>query len=231
MAKDKPAGERFRAVIFDLDGTLIDSLAGIRTAMNRVLQCRGLAGFTLEDYRYLVGDGLEEMISRAYERQGRKKPGEGLDRDDVAACVTDFRREYDLVWPEGSTPYPGVPETLRELDRRGIRKAVLSNKPQLFTEPIVRTIFAGFGFDVIRGAIPGVPLKPDPTAALAVAAEMGIGPAEVVFLGDTSVDMRTAVAAGMHPAGALWGFRDKAELTATGAAVVLARPLDLLGLF
>ncbi len=197
--------------------------------MNRALECRGLDRFTLDEYRYLVGDGIEEMVVRAYERQG-KKP-ESRDRDEVADCVGDFRREYAMVWPTGSNPYPGIPEVLLELDRRGIRKAVLSNKVQAFTEPIVRKIFPDIRFDVIRGALPGVPLKPDPTAALSVAAEMGISPAEIVFLGDTSIDMRTAVAAGMHPAGALWGFRDRAELTATGAAVILAGPLDLLKLF
>jgi len=214
----------YKAVIFDLDGTLLDTIEDIALAMNRVLEGRAFEPYSIEAYKALVGDGIEEMVRRAL------SPRPVAD-EEIAGIVQDYRREYDLCWRAHSQPYPGVPDLLRELARRGIKTAVLSNKSHPFTEAMTFELLAVHRFDIIRGAMPGVPLKPDPRPALMIAEEIGVPPSSVLFLGDTKVDMLTAVAAGMLPAGALWGFRTAAELEGNGAVVLLASPLDLLPYF
>ena len=214
----------YRAVIFDLDGTLLDTIDDIAGAMNRVLENRAYAPYSVEAYKGLVGDGIEEMVRRAVAPRD-------LGEEDIAGIVRDYRREYECCWRAHSRPYPGVPELLGELARRGVKTAVLSNKSHPFTEAMTRELLAPFRFDVIRGAISGVPLKPDPEPALMIAAEVGVMPAETVFLGDTKVDMKTAAAAGMLPVGALWGFRSAEELKANGAVALIASPVELLAYF
>jgi len=214
----------YRAVVFDLDGTLLDTIEDIALAMNRVLAARGWGSYSAETYKRLVGEGAEELVRRALASRQ-------LSEADVAGIIADYRREYEACWRLHSRPYPGVPALLKELGRRGVRTAVLSNKSQPFTEAMTVELLSPFRFDVIRGAAPGVPLKPDPGPALGVAREMGVPPGSVVFLGDTKIDMKTALAAGMLPVGALWGFRSADELGANGAAALIASPLDLLPYF
>jgi len=214
----------YRAAIFDLDGTLRDTIVDIAMAMNRALESRGFKTYGVEAYKQLVGDGIEEMIRRALASRT-------LDEEEIAGLVRDYRREYELSWRAHSRPYPGVPELLRELVRRNVKTAVLSNKSHPFTESMSRELLPAARFDIIRGAMPGGPLKPDPAQALLIAGELRVTPASVVFLGDTKVDMKTATAAGMLPVGALWGFRSAEELRSNGAAALLASPLDLLAYF
>ncbi len=216
-----PASRRFEAVIFDLDGTLLDTIEDIAAAMNRVLAPRGLGTYGVETYKTLVGDGVEELVRRAFRSQA-------LSDEDVAGIVRDYRREYEFAWRDHSRPYPEVPALLEALRARGVRTAVLSNKSHVFTEVMTRELLPGFRFDVVRGAFSGAPLKPDPAAALAIAAGLGVAPAACAFLGDTNVDMMTARAAGMFAAGALWGFRTARELTESGAEILLESPLGLL---
>ena len=161
----------------------------------------------------------------------RALPGLAFADGEIADYVAEYRREYDARWREHSRPYPGVAEMLRELERRGVRKAVLSNKSHPFTVAMTDVLLGGFRFDKVLGATAEVPLKPDPTAALEIAAAWSLEPARVVFMGDSDIDMRTAVAAGMPGAGALWGFRTEEELRANGAAILLDAPGDLLRLF
>lgn len=217
----------YQAVIFDLDGTLLDTIEDIAGATNRVLEARGLAPFSVEETKLLVGDGIEEMVRRTFALRGIGS----LSDADVAGVVTDYRREYQSCWRSHSRPYPGVPELLAEIGRRGVKTAVLSNKSDTFTTLMTAELLAGFRFDSVRGALPGVPLKPDPASALSIAGELGVEPAACIFLGDTSVDMNTARAAGMFPVGALWGFRAAEELRESGAAALIASPLDLLECF
>ena len=211
---------RFRAVLFDLDGTLCDTLEDIARAMNSVFGRRGYPPFSLAQVRLMVGEGMETLVRRAV------RP-EDADDATVAAIVREYREEYRGAWRAHSRPYPGVPGLLAALKTRGVRTAVLSNKSHPFTEEMTRELLP-FGFDVIRGAAPGFPYKPDPAAALAIAAEMALPPAAFVFVGDTRIDMETARAAGMFPVGVLWGFRDAAELEASGAAALIASPRELL---
>jgi phosphoglycolate phosphatase len=214
----------YQAVIFDLDGTLLDTIEDIAGATNRVFEVRGLAPFSVEEMKLLVGDGIEEMVRRTFALRGIGT----LSDAEVAGVVTDYRREYQSCWRFHSRPYPGVPELLAELGRRGAKTAVLSNKSHAFTTLMTAELLAGFRFDLVRGAVPGIPLKPDPASALAIAAELGVGPEACIFLGDTSVDMNTARAAGMFAIGALWGFRTAEELRESGAAALVASPQELL---
>jgi phosphoglycolate phosphatase len=138
-----------------------------------------------------------------------------------------MREEYERRWAEKTKPYPGVPELLAELSRLNVKTAVLSNKPDAFTQKCVARLLPGNSFAVIRGARAGVPLKPDPTAALAVAEELNISPSQCLYLGDSGIDMQTANAAGMFPVGALWGFRSEEELRNNGAALLLKIPETL----
>lgn len=207
------------AVIFDLDGTLLDTIEDIAAALNRVLIRRGKPPCSIAECKAMVGEGMETLVRRAF-------PGEaGVGA--VEDFVRQFRAEYAELWRDHSRPYPGIPELLTELGSRNVRTAVLSNKSHPFTEAMVRELLP-FPFEAVRGAVPGIPHKPDPTAALLIAAEMALAPGQFVFLGDTGIDMKTAVAAGMFPAGALWGFRDVSELLESGASVLFEHPLDLI---
>lgn len=220
----------FRAVLFDLDGTLLDTLEDIARTMNSVFGRRGYPPFSLAECRLMVGEGMEVLVRRAILARRADRPAdEGEDQGEakVAAIVREYRAEYESAWRANSRPYPGIPGLLEGLQARGVRTAVLSNKSHPFTEDMTRELLP-FDFDAVRGAVSGVPYKPDPAAALAISSEMGIPPAEFIFVGDTSIDMATARAAGMFPAGVLWGFRDAEELASSGAAVLLASPADLL---
>jgi len=217
---------KYQAVIFDLDGTLLDTIEDIAGATNRVLEARGLAPFSIEETKLLVGDGIDEMVRRTFALRGVGT----LSNADVDVIIQDYRREYQACWRSHSRPYTGVPELLAGLALRGIKAAVLSNKSHPFTTAMTAELLAGSPFDIVRGATPGVPLKPDPAPALAISGELGVEPAACVFLGDTSVDMKTATAAGMFAVGALWGFRTAGELLKSGAAALIASPPELLGL-
>lgn len=224
----KATAGNIKVVIFDLDGTLLDSIEDIAGATNRVLEARGLAPFSVEETKLLVGDGIAEMIRRAFGSRGVA----ALSDADVAGIITDYRREYQAAWRLHSRPYRGIPELLAGLAKRDVKMAVLSNKSHPFTTLMTAELLPEFRFDSVRGAVPGVPLKPDPAPALAIASELGVEPAACIFLGDTSVDMKTATAAGMFAVGALWGFRTADELRQSGAAALIASPaglLDLLG--
>ncbi len=220
----RPAASLYKAVLFDLDGTLLDTLEDIAGSMNAVLERRDFPPFTVEGYKSLVGDGIDEMVRRAC------APAPVPDKD-VRTIINEFREEYDRRWRLHSRPYPGISELLEALIRRGIRLAVLSNKAHAYTERMVLELLPDFHFDSIRGATPDVPLKPDPSAALMIAEALRTAPSGFIFLGDTKIDMRTARAAGMTPVGALWGFRGAEELLENGAARLISAPLELLDYF
>lgn len=214
------AGARWGGVLFDLDGTLLDTLDDLAGAMNRALVAGGWATHPVAAYRRFVGDGVEMLARRALPP--------GAPEETVKATLAAFMADYQGHWADATAPYPGVPELLVELAARGVPTAVLSNKPDRYMAPIVARFFPGHSFAVVSGQRPGLPRKPDPAGALAVAAEMGVAPGRILYLGDSDVDMRTAVAAGMEPCGALWGFRGREELLAAGARRLAARPGEVL---
>lgn len=209
-------------VIFDLDGTLIDSIGDLADAMNAVLKDLGHPTHPRDDYRFFVGDGLEILVRRAL-------PQAELIDEKFSDTVQLMRREYSARWTATTRPFPGIPELLEELRAREIRSAVLSNKPDHATRVIVGELFADHDFGVVRGALDGVPLKPDPTSALEAASALGSSSEETIFVGDTPVDMETGTNAGMRTVGVTWGFRSAKELLDTGADQVIDHPRDLLG--
>jgi len=217
-----PATE-FRAVLFDLDGTLLDTLADIAGAANAALERLGFPPHPMERYRYLVGDGAGCLARRVLGEAGR-------DEATAERCRLAIAEEYQTRWSQHTRPYAGIGELVAELRARGAPMVVLSNQPHDATTAVVDFFFPDKPFRVVRGAQPDVPIKPDPTAALQIARELSIEPGRFIYLGDTDTDMRTAVAAGMFPAGALWGFRTAGELTASGARVLLKTPRELLAL-
>src|ERR1039458_2101596 len=210
-----------RAVLFDLDGTLADSLADLANATNWALTQLGCPSHPVESYRYKVGDGARQLSARALpaDKQGLQ--------DEVLRLM---RQRYDQHCFDLTTLYAGIPELIAALSQRGLRLAVLSNKPDDFTKRMIAHYFQPSPFAIVRGQLPDVPLKPDPTAALQIAQELGVPPAQWLYLGDTNTDMRTALAAGMHPVGVLWGFRDREELATSGAEHIVAKPEEVLAL-
>lgn len=214
---------KYKAVIFDLDGTLLDTLEDLADAMNRVLRGKGFPTHSTEAYRYFVGNGAAKLVSRTLPPDNRNDELE-------ATCLEAFRDEYTRGWNVKTRPYEGVQELLDALTTRRIEMAVLSNKPQRFTELCVQEYLPGWKFALVFGQSDRFPLKPDPASALEIARRMDVPPREFLYLGDTATDMKTAVAAGMFPVGALWGFRSEEELREAGAVGVIGRPAQLLDL-
>lgn len=214
---------KYKAVLFDLDGTLLDTIEDLANSVNSVLSRYGYPAHSLNEYRFFVGNGLRNLVLKALPTNERSEAN--IDR-----CLDELREEYGKRWAEKTKPYPGVPELLDSLTANGIKMAILSNKADNFTRQIISTLLPDWRFEVVYGERPSVPRKPDPTAALDIARSLGISPSEFLYLGDTDVDMKTANAAGMYAVGALWGFRPKEELIANGSKVLLEKPTDLLKL-
>jgi len=212
---------RLRAALFDLDGTLLDSLEDLAASMNSVLSRHAWPEHPVDAYRYFVGEGVEELVRRAMP-EAQRAPAV------VATLLAEMRAEYSGRWAERTRPYPGIPELLDALLERGLKLAVLSNKLDEMTRAIVAQLLPRWRFEVVLGATAGLPRKPDPAPALEVARRLAVAPGEVVYLGDTSTDMETAVGAGMLAVGVLWGFRGADELRAAGARTLLQHPLELL---
>ena len=213
----------FSAVLFDLDGTLLDTLDDLADSMNEVLAPRGAPVHERAAYRRFIGDGLEMLVRRAL-------PEDQNDDATVVACMEAMRERYAERWDRRSRPYPGVPGLLDALVERGVRLAVLSNKPHDFTCRMVERMLARWRFDPVLGSRPGVPRKPDPQVARAIAEQHGVAPSGWLYLGDTPIDVKTARAAGMTAVGATWGFRDAAELEEAGARHLIDHPRQLLEL-
>lgn len=206
-----------RGVIFDLDGTLIDSLDDIADAMDHVLDGLGLPRRTRDEYERFIGEGARLLV--------RRSVGGRADLEDEAFAA--FRARYSSRLLVSTRPYPGVEELLASLAARGAPTAVLSNKPHDATVKIVRALFPDHPFVLVLGHREDTPRKPDPTSAFEIARAMGLAPRDVLFVGDTAVDLATARAAGMIPIGVLWGMRSREELEAAGAAHLIAEPGEL----
>lgn len=209
-----------RAVVFDLDGTLLDTLDDLADSGNAALNTLGFPTHPVDAFRWFVGLGVAELARRMLPESARDDATVGR------ACAL-LVEEYTARWKDKTRPYDGVPEMLAALAATGVPLCVLSNKPQAFTEITVRQFFPGFPFRMVCGARPEAPSKPHPAGALAIAGELGLAPGAFCFVGDSATDMKTARGAGMLPVGVLWGFRPESELVENGARLLVARPGEL----
>lgn len=210
---------RYDHVVFDLDGTLLNTLQDLADAANFVCRSFGWPEHTLEEYRYFVGNGIPKLCQRFAPEAARD---EATQRRVLAA----FRERYGAHKEDTTAPYPGIPEMLDALAAAGVRCGVLTNKEDGLARAVMDHYFPG-RFDFVQGALPGVPTKPDPTALRRLLERMAADPARTLFVGDSDVDILTAHNAGLPGAGALWGFRTKEELTAAGADALAASPAEL----
>lgn len=213
----------YNAVIFDLDGTLLDTLGDIANSMNRVLLDNRLPAHPVERYRYFVGEGVRRLAQQAL-------PENSADDDLLNRCVKSFHEIYSQNWHATTQPYPGIPELLASLSGRPLKLAVLSNKPHDFTRLCVKRFFPDIRFHAITGNRQGVPPKPDPESAIQISESLNTPPERFIFTGDTAIDMKTAIGAGMFPVGVLWGFRSKEELVQNGAKALIGHPGELLSI-
>jgi phosphoglycolate phosphatase len=213
----------YKAVIFDLDGTLLDTLADLGNSVNQVLTANGFPTHELDSYRYFVGDGEAVLITRAL-------PEEKRSNEIIRICLEGFRQDYGRNWNVNTKPYDGVTEMLDALKAHGLKLAILSNKPHEFTKLCVSGLLPNWTFDAVSGHREPIPRKPHPAGALKIAEELRIPPSGFLYLGDTAIDMKTAVAANMFPVGVLWGFRSAEELQQSGARTLIKRPMDIMDL-
>ena len=213
----------FDGVIFDLDGTLVDTLEDLADAMNRVLESEQAPGHSHATYKLLIGKGIRNLV-------GQSLPPEKRSAETITRCYGAMIADYGEHCLIKTRVYDGVTKLVSRLRAAGARLAVFSNKSDELTRRIVESLFEPGDFDVVTGAQPGLPLKPDPAVALRIAERLGVAPSRIVFLGDSGLDMLTATAAGMIAVGAAWGFRTKDELVESGARAVLDQPLELLEL-
>ena len=211
---------KFKAVMFDLDGTLLNTVEDLADSMNHVLRRFGYPDHDISAYKYFVGDGMEVLVQRALPESHR-------DQATIDRAVEEMQAVYSRNWAQKTRPYDGIPELLSRCVKCGLQMVVLSNKPDGATKQVVSHFFNPCHFEIVRGARPGVPKKPNPSTALEMAAKLGISPHDFFYLGDTRVDMQTAVSAQMYAVGALWGFREALELVAGGARMLVACPTDL----
>ena len=210
------------AIIFDLDGTLADTIGDLAASVNATLTAHDFPRHPLADYRTMVGNGFAALIQRALPREAAEddRTFKGL----LAEASSLYARESLAT----TKPYPGIPELLSELQERRIPCAVLSNKPDDMTRRMVSSLFPEILFLAVIGDKASRPKKPNPASALAIAGLAGIPPSRFAFVGDSGVDMETASSAGMLPLGASWGYRSIEELEAHGAFAILEKPSELL---
>ena len=211
-------------LIFDLDGTLIDTLEDLADAANLALQTCGLDTLPVEQYRYLVGAGARNLVLRCLAAVAADRAD---DEQLVRQLAARFKANYEQNWHRKSAPYAGIPQLVSRLVQAGCKMAVLSNKPDEFTQAVVRHFFPEKPFMAVLGQKEGLPLKPDPAGALLLCRQIGAEPSGTALIGDVGSDMETAKRAGMLPLAVLWGFRPAAELESAGAAWLFGHPDQL----
>lgn len=208
-----------KAVIFDLDGTLANTLSDLSESANRALVKYGFKPHPAEAYKLFVGNGIKMMLRRAL--------GGEVDDETFGAVEKTFFEHYNIHYCDKTAVYDGVPELVAEIKKRGIRTAVVTNKEDSVAKEVVFKLY-GDAFDIVCGNREGLPAKPDPTATLLVMEQLGVLPEECIFLGDSGVDVRTGVNSGAVAVGETWGFRGEEELRENGARYIISKPSELL---
>jgi len=211
----------FKGVIFDLDGTMIDSLEDIADSMNAVLHNNKLPLHNLVSYKQFIGKGLRNLVTRALPETLRTE-------EMRSRCLKQMMEEYNTNCIHKTKPYDGIKDLLDELVSRDIKLSVFSNKADDLTQKIVLNLFSGWKFEEIIGLKTESLKKPNPQVALLISKKTGIPTENMIYMGDTGIDMQTANNAGMYAVGVLWGFRNQEELETNGARYIIAHPLDLI---
>jgi phosphoglycolate phosphatase len=212
---------KFKGVIFDLDGTLVNSLEDIADSMNTILQNHNFPIHSLQSYKHFIGNGIRNLVYKTV-------PDENRNETTINECYDLMIEEYRTNAINKTKPYDGITGLLDELVSRNIKLAVFSNKADEFTKNIVHTLLPEWKFEAIVGFSVDAHKKPNPFVALQISQKFGVSPEEIIYVGDSGVDMQTANNAGMYAVGALWGFRTKEELTSNGAMYLINKPWDLL---
>lgn len=211
---------RYQAVIFDLDGTLVDSLMDLAESANEMLAQYGYAQHEIEKYRWMVGNGMRMLIKRCLPENVL----EGL----LDEALAKFRQIYEGRILLKTRPYEGIPDLLTALKERKVRLAVCTNKEHAVAVQIIDRLFPAGTFAYVFGEREGIPRKPDPSATLDIVSRLNVSPDAAIYIGDSMVDMQTGIRAGMLPVGVLWGFRTREELEDHGGRIILSHPLELL---
>lgn len=214
----------YKACIFDLDGTLTDTLESLTYSVNATLKELGFPSITSEQCKSFVGSGARRLIEKALQASG------DAELQYIEEAMQVYGRIFKVYCTYNVAPYEGIRELLQQLKERGMILSVLSNKPHEQTQDVVATYFEPGVFAYVQGQQDGVPRKPDPTAALLLAEQMGVLPEECVYIGDSDVDMQTGNAAGMKSVGVTWGFRSKEVLEEHGAKHTIDYPLELISI-
>lgn len=214
------ASKTYRAVIFDLDGTLLDTLEDIATAANDVLSELEKPTHSIEAYKTLVGDGVSVLFQRAL-------PETQCNATLLEDCIRRFQVTYGKRWNNRSRPYNGIDDLLSFIQASGMPMAILSNKPDAFTQECVSHLLGHYHFAMVLGQKDGIPRKPDPAGVHIIARKLGVSTDCIAYVGDTNTDMETAVASGCDAIGVSWGFRSVDELRLSGANWIVNHPLEL----
>ena len=212
---------QYKATIFDLDGTLIDSLADLADSANEMLTSYGYPTHDIDKYRYFVGNGSRKLIERCLPAD------KAADSAFVDEALAKYKECYDRNLTHKTDCYDGIMDMLQNLQAKNIPLGICTNKHQTAADEIVRKLLSDINFVDVIGDTKGLPRKPDPMKVLMIAEHMGIKPEAIAYFGDTSVDMETAVNAGFLPVGVTWGFRPKEELLESGAKILLDEPRNL----
>jgi phosphoglycolate phosphatase len=205
----------FKTVLFDLDGTLLNTIDDLCASGNRLCAARGWPQHTVAQFKYFVGNGIPRLVERLTP-EAQRTP------EVLASAYRDFDGDYSAHMRDKTAPYPGLPQMLARLKSAGVRMAVYSNKDDALARSVVEYYYDASMFCVVRGALPGVPHKPAPQGTLALMQAAGAQPGSTLYVGDSDVDVATAKNAGLPCCGVLWGFRTQAELTAAGADFLAA---------
>ena len=212
-----------KLVVFDLDGTLINSLEDLADSANWMLLQHGYPTHPVDAYRYFVGDGMRKLIERILPLEERNDMR-------IEQCKAEFVAYYTIHMEDKTVVYPGMIELLKELKDRGLKIAVATNKVHIAVAPLMAKYFPGIRFDSMIAQREGIPVKPHPQIMYDILKETGCQPSETLHVGDTATDMRLAHSAGVTPVGVLWGYRPLEELQEAGAKFIIEKPEELLGL-
>lgn len=212
-----------RLAIFDLDGTLLNTIDDLGAATNAALAAAGFSTHPVTAYPMMVGNGVRRLIERAL-------PAENRDDATIDRLLADFRSYYDSHLDVHTHPYPGIPDLLKQLRDSGVAVAVASNKYESATRCLIARFFPNIEFAAVCGQAQGVPVKPDPSVVFRILSAHPTPKAEVIYIGDSAVDMETARRAGVDSVGVSWGFRPVRELTAAYAGHIIDRPDRLIPL-